>query len=209
MYNPVLVVCRPRNNGGDGLVAIRYLHYFGFRPFVRYLKCTSKPLYSGLVKQVESLSLPFFISRSIAYGHDEWFWPHSGCNLWFLYPRPPFDDLIQRLVCLRAPRKHTKISCYCSYRYSIWMARRGRRYLWWRHQTWYAGFLNCSKAMCQEIWWSTPLSRCFRNGLMMQWLLAWSDQVLWPCQLLAKMENRDFLFFSDFLCFSFNNIFLI
>lgn len=71
MYNPVLVVCRPRNNGGDGLVAIRYLHYFGFRPFVRYLKCTSKPLYSGLVKQVESLSLPFFISRSIAYGHDE------------------------------------------------------------------------------------------------------------------------------------------
>ncbi|KAL3014151.1 hypothetical protein AAZX31_06G091400 [Glycine max] len=58
-HSRVLTICGPGNNGGDGLVAARHLHHFGYKPFVCYPKRTPKPLYAGLVTQLEALSIPF------------------------------------------------------------------------------------------------------------------------------------------------------
>lgn len=102
-YSRVLAICGPGNNGGDGLVAARHLHHFGYKPSVCYPKRTQKPLYNGLVTQLESLSVPFLSVEDLPVNLSEDFDILVDAMFGFSFhgsPRPPFDDLIQKLVQL-------------------------------------------------------------------------------------------------------------
>ena len=55
----------PGNNGGDGLVAARHLHHFGYAPTLCYPRRTDKPLYNGLVTQLNSLGIPFLSAAEV------------------------------------------------------------------------------------------------------------------------------------------------
>ncbi|KAL5145246.1 Pyridoxine/pyridoxamine 5'-phosphate oxidase 1, chloroplastic [Glycine soja] len=102
-HSRVLTICGPGNNGGDGLVAARHLHHFGYKPFVCYPKRTPKPLYAGLVTQLEALSIPFLSVEELPSDLSNDFDVVIDAMFGFSFhgsPRPPFDDLIQRLVSL-------------------------------------------------------------------------------------------------------------
>ncbi|RVX71449.1 NAD(P)H-hydrate epimerase [Exophiala mesophila] len=55
----ILIACGPGNNGGDGLVAARHLFHYGYKPTIYYPKPTKQPIFTGLVKQLHNLSIPF------------------------------------------------------------------------------------------------------------------------------------------------------
>ncbi|KAH9321547.1 hypothetical protein KI387_016186, partial [Taxus chinensis] len=100
-YNRVLIICGPGNNGGDGLVAARHLYHFGYTPFVCYPKRTDKPLYRGLVTQLEALAVPFLppedLPTELATDFDIIVDAIFGFSFRGM-PRPPFDAVIHKLV---------------------------------------------------------------------------------------------------------------
>ncbi|KAL0318392.1 UNVERIFIED_CONTAM: Pyridoxine/pyridoxamine 5'-phosphate oxidase 1, chloroplastic [Sesamum angustifolium] len=112
-HNRILAICGPGNNGGDGLVAARHLHHFGYKPFICYPKRTAKALYNGLVTQLESLSVPFLSVEDLPTDLSTSFDIVVDAIFGFSFhgsPRPPFDDLIRRMVALGTPNEKNKKS---------------------------------------------------------------------------------------------------
>ena len=99
----ILLVCGPGNNGGDGLVAARHLHHFGYEVSVCYPKATQKPIYQGLVTQLAGLQIP--VSQTLPETLDS-FDVIVDAIFGFSFKgdvRPPFDTILASLKRVQVP----------------------------------------------------------------------------------------------------------
>ena len=102
-HKSILVLAGPGNNGGDGLVAARHLHHFGYTLSISYPKPTDKPLYNGLVTQCKSLGIKFIDGTSM---HISEYDVIVDALFGFSFtgtPRPPFDELLSALSPKNSP----------------------------------------------------------------------------------------------------------
>ena len=99
----ILAVCGPGNNGGDALVAARHLKFFGYDPSVVYPKQPDKEPFTGLVKQMEMLDIPFLETfpegdDATSLGFDVILDGVFGFSFDSARPiRAPFDAILQRI----------------------------------------------------------------------------------------------------------------
>jgi len=99
----LLIACGPGNNGGDGLVAARHLHHFGYRPSVYYPKQSKKDIYERLRAQLEQLKVPFVDDFHGAMSKSDWI---IDAIFGFSFSggvREPFPSIIKALASSNIP----------------------------------------------------------------------------------------------------------
>lgn len=99
----VLVACGPGNNGGDGLVAARHLHYFGYKPTMYYPKQGKHEIYGRLRTQLEQLKVPFIDDFHAQLAKSDWV---IDCIFGFSFSgevREPFPSVIKALAESKIP----------------------------------------------------------------------------------------------------------
>jgi NAD(P)H-hydrate epimerase len=99
----VLVACGPGNNGGDGLVAARHLHHFGYKPSVYYPKQSKNELYGRLRKQLEQLKVPFTDDFVSAMGKSDYVIDAIFGFSFSGEVREPFPGVIKALAESKVP----------------------------------------------------------------------------------------------------------
>lgn len=99
----VLVACGPGNNGGDGLVAARHLHHFGYRPTLYYPKQGKNELYARLRTQLEQLKVPFTDDFPAALGQSDYVIDAIFGFSFSGEVREPFPKVIQALAASKVP----------------------------------------------------------------------------------------------------------
>jgi NAD(P)H-hydrate epimerase len=99
----VLVACGPGNNGGDGLVAARHLHHFGYKPSVYYPKQSKNELYARLRTQLEQLKVPFTDDFTSAMGKSDYVIDAIFGFSFSGEVREPFPGVIKALAESKVP----------------------------------------------------------------------------------------------------------
>eukprot|EP00922_Rhytidocystis_sp_ex-Travisia-forbesii_P018281 GHVS01027178.1.p1 GENE.GHVS01027178.1~~GHVS01027178.1.p1 ORF type:complete len:248 (-),score=33.53 GHVS01027178.1:180-923(-) len=98
----VLIIVGPGNNGGDGLVAARHLHHFGWQPTVLYPKQPDKLLYKRLVRQLNHHEVPV-VTEAPDMGSFELLVDAIFGFSFVGVPRSPFADIINKMISSRIP----------------------------------------------------------------------------------------------------------
>ncbi|GAB7364797.1 hypothetical protein MBLNU230_g5593t1 [Neophaeotheca triangularis] len=100
----ILIACGPGNNGGDGLVAARHLHHFGYKPSVYYPKQSKNELYGRLRTQLEQLRVPFVTEDFPARARESDFLIDAVFGFSFSGEvREPFPAVIEALRDSKVP----------------------------------------------------------------------------------------------------------
>lgn len=99
----ILVACGPGNNGGDGLVAARHLHHFGYKPSVYFPKQSKNELYARLRTQLEQLKVPFTDDFQSAMGKSDYIVDAIFGFSFSGEVREPFPGVIKALAESKVP----------------------------------------------------------------------------------------------------------
>lgn len=99
----ILVAVGPGNNGGDGLVAARHLHYFGYKPTMYYPKQPKNELYQRLRTQLEQLKVPFTDDFHAVAGKSDWIIDSIFGFSFNGEVREPFPSVIKALAESKVP----------------------------------------------------------------------------------------------------------
>lgn len=99
----ILIVCGPGNNGGDGLVAARHLHHFGYTPSVYMPKQGKAEIYGRLKTQLNMLGVRFIDDFEQEMSHSD-----SIVDAIFGFSfsgevREPFPKVIEALAKTQLP----------------------------------------------------------------------------------------------------------